>query len=105
VADDAVLDDHAAVLVTQVLEEVGHVLGAAVDDGRAVVRVPILVFGKGLLERNNGRFKTKKVCNDKIGVLRPVLKNIELKRSSKFERSLGYSVIENALKSCAIKLA
>jgi hypothetical protein len=35
----------------------------------------------------------------------PFLKTMELRRSSKFERSLGHSFIENVLKSCAIELA
>jgi hypothetical protein len=30
---------------------------------------------------------------------------MELRRSSKFERSLGHSVLENVLKSCANELA
>jgi hypothetical protein len=30
-----------------------------------------------------------------MGVLRPVLKKLELRRSSKFERSLGRSVVKN----------
>ena len=49
-SDNAMLDCHAAMLVTQVLQEVRHVAGGAVNDGAAVVRVPLLVLRKTFLK-------------------------------------------------------
>jgi hypothetical protein len=42
---------------------------------------------------------------EQVSHQRPVLKNIKLRPSSKFERSLGRTALENVLKSCANKLA
>ena len=51
-ADDAVLDGHASVLVAEVLEEVWHVAGRAVDYRGAVVGETVLVLRKRFLKLN-----------------------------------------------------
>ena len=51
-ADDAVLDGHASVLVTEVLQEVWHVAGRAVDYRGAVVGETVLVLRKRFLKLN-----------------------------------------------------